>query len=187
MVRCTEFYERWKRHPNFCEKSPAVVRRIDHYLTLVEDLESTGIDQELTFANFSEGAHRLLSEVKNNPTVYNKVLDNIAGRLKNGRQVTARDVKYWIDFEHGGGCSRPESNSIPTRKKHVLLSTYDQIHTPGSKSRIRLLKSAILTSGQMNILIDVMEVFHKEDELQALNLLFTWAAERVESERGRSA
>ena len=188
MVRCVDFYRKMEKEGNFCGLTKSAISMINAYKTTVqENIAERGVDPELAFINFSEGSHRVLSKVRDNPTAYNKVLDNIAGRLKNGRRVTARDVRYWINIEQGGGCSRPEPTTIQSRKKHVLLSTYDQIHTPGSKSKIRLLKSAILTSGQMNILMDVMEVFHKEDELQALNLLFIWAAEKVELERGGSA
>ncbi|MCJ7443744.1 MAG: hypothetical protein MUO26_04300 [Methanotrichaceae archaeon] len=34
MVRCDEFYEKWKGAPNFCDKSPTTVDRIEKYLDL---------------------------------------------------------------------------------------------------------------------------------------------------------
>lgn len=52
MTRCEEFYEKWKRDPNWCEKSPVAVSRINRYITVTEVYP--------IFKNFSERSLRPL-------------------------------------------------------------------------------------------------------------------------------
>jgi len=122
MVRCTEFYERWKRHPNFCEKSPAVVRRIDHYLTLVEDLESTGIDAALVYKNFPEGAAREVLKITE-PKVMESVILNTSGMIKRGNKVSPADIKAWINLATGKNNDENQRDKFPIGKKEGPVPT----------------------------------------------------------------
>lgn len=40
MVRCDEFYSKWRKAGNFCEKHPATAAAIDHYLDLLPEIEN---------------------------------------------------------------------------------------------------------------------------------------------------
>jgi hypothetical protein len=100
MTRCTDFYEKWKRHPNFCEKSPKTVDEIDYYLTIVEELVQFGLDETAVYVGFSEGASRPLQKVTDEVN-RTKILANIAGKINRGSPVTVGDVKTWIDLAEG--------------------------------------------------------------------------------------
>jgi len=53
-MRCSEFYEKWQREPNWCEKCPSSVSQITSYLKLVDRLEKLGADREKVFKYFPE-------------------------------------------------------------------------------------------------------------------------------------
>jgi len=118
MVRCSEFYERWKRHPNFCEKSPATVSRIDHYLAMVEDLESTGIDVALVYKNFPEGVAREVLKITD-PKIVESVIVNAAGMIKRGSKVSPADIKAWAGIESIKNNGENRENSLPLGKEDI--------------------------------------------------------------------
>jgi len=63
MVRCDEFYAKWERCGNFCEKHPDTAEGIDRYLDFIEEIENRADISEQgkkAFAGASEGALRPL-------------------------------------------------------------------------------------------------------------------------------
>lgn len=65
MTRCTEFYERWQKTPNWCEKTAGAVSQINTYLEFVEFLEvEHHIPREFTFVNLPEFTARQLLSIK---------------------------------------------------------------------------------------------------------------------------
>jgi hypothetical protein len=80
MVRCAEFYERWKKDPNWCEKSKGSVSKIDAYLKVCEELTKRGVEEEFLFRNFTEGAFQVYHTIKD-VTVKDEVFAGILTRL----------------------------------------------------------------------------------------------------------
>jgi hypothetical protein len=83
-MRCPEFYENWKLHPNFCEKDPQTAERIDAYLREIQKLDEISancLNDKDYFSPFgdyqvSEGALRFLICQKDQ-----KIHDETAKRL----------------------------------------------------------------------------------------------------------
>ena len=68
MVRCDEFYAKWERCGNFCEKHPDTAERIDKYLNFIEKIENRadiGEQAKKTIIGASEGALRPLIREQN--------------------------------------------------------------------------------------------------------------------------
>ena len=66
-MRCKEFYEKWERCGNFCEKHKDTAERIDKYLSFIEEIENKAdIDEKTkqTIVAASEGVLRTLIEEK---------------------------------------------------------------------------------------------------------------------------
>ena len=98
MTRCADFYEKWKKDPNWCEKSPETTRLIDHYLELVSVLESHGVELAAIYKKFPEDAARGVFKVKDK-SLKEEVIKNIIGKLKRGEKVTNSDISTWAGIE----------------------------------------------------------------------------------------
>jgi hypothetical protein len=68
MARCIEFYQRWEKDPNWCEKCPDAVRKIDRYMDLLEVMEARGVAKADTIVRLPEGAARPLIGIRNDET-----------------------------------------------------------------------------------------------------------------------
>ena len=69
MVRCDEFYAKWERCGNFCEKHPDTAEEIENYLDFIEEIENrAGISEQAkkAIAGASEGALRPLIRERDN-------------------------------------------------------------------------------------------------------------------------
>jgi hypothetical protein len=64
MTRCPEFYEKWEKEPNWCDKCPSAVSQINSYLEWVGELETAGVDRDFTFVNLPEAVARNLFSIK---------------------------------------------------------------------------------------------------------------------------
>jgi len=106
MVRCDEFYEKWKRCGNFCEKHPRTADQIDQYLTLVEESKKTlGDDSASAMERISERALRPLIAEKN-PEIRSDAIKKSAslkkkkekkyGETSSKSRVTTAEVKRLI-------------------------------------------------------------------------------------------
>jgi len=98
MVRCADFYERWKKDPNWCQKSPDTVNQIDHYLGLVGELENLGVETVAIYKKFPERVARDILKIKDDK-IRAGVIGNAAGMIKRGDQVSSADVKVWAGLE----------------------------------------------------------------------------------------
>jgi hypothetical protein len=94
-MRCAEFYEKWKKDPNWCEKSPQAVYQIDHYLELVGELEKMGAATGAIYKFFPEGTAREVLKLKDGK-VRSDILTNASGMIKRGERVTPKDLKVWL-------------------------------------------------------------------------------------------
>lgn len=109
MVRCAEFYERWKKDPNWCQKSPDTVNQIDHYLGLVNELENLGVETAAIYKKFPEGVARDILKIKDE-VVRAGVIGNASGKIKRGDRVTSSDVKVWAGLEEKPKKLTPKSD-----------------------------------------------------------------------------
>ena len=105
MVRCDDFYRKWQRAGNFCEKHPSVASRIEGFLdNVISELEREVTnseilkDEKLPIGNIvSEGASRPLISEKS-PEVRKEAIHQIVRvaeeKILDGKrpQVTGREV-----------------------------------------------------------------------------------------------
>lgn len=124
MVRCLEFYQKLEKDGNFCGLSGPSLSNIRFYKEIVNTLFTrSGIDPEFTIVNFSEGASRPLHKIRNDEDFLEKVLDNIAGRLKVGGSISAGDVRDWIETANEDASLRsaaPEESPGPVPEPRQL-------------------------------------------------------------------
>lgn len=92
MVRCPEFYEKWAKDPNWCEKCKSGVSQINSYLSLLDEFETQGIPKKFTMVNLSERAARPLFGEKNQP-IRDKAIEEVATLLRAGWHCRVQDVK----------------------------------------------------------------------------------------------
>ena len=81
MTRCEEFYDAWRKDPNWCEKSPGAVSQINAYIKFLDQLEEDGIPQSFTIVNLPEGVARPLVSIRD-PTIKDQVLEKVKTSLK---------------------------------------------------------------------------------------------------------
>ncbi len=128
MVRCVEFYDKLERDGNFCGLSGPSLSNIKFYKEIVTKLEDRGITEEFTIVNFSEGASRPLHKIKGDEDLMDKVLENIAGRIKVGGSITAGDVTDWINSakqpEEKPDTDAPDGKHPPDIKKELSKDEY---------------------------------------------------------------
>ncbi|MGD0953110.1 MAG: hypothetical protein ABR985_12085 [Methanotrichaceae archaeon] len=100
MVRCKEFYEKWKKAGNFCEVNPKAAANIERYLDELIKIEPIGS------VNISEGAARPLYQEKDSKVHDEAVKQVIAlavTKKADGKEptVTAPEVKKIIEKVKG--------------------------------------------------------------------------------------
>lgn len=108
-MRCADFYEKWKRDPNWCQKSPDAVRQIDHYLGLVAELETHGAEPAAIYKKFPEAVAREVLKIKEEE-IKETVLHNAAGMIKRGEKVSKSDILVWAGIEKPS----PQKSGKPT-------------------------------------------------------------------------
>jgi hypothetical protein len=97
MVRCADFYEKWKRDPNWCEKSPKAVEQIDHYLALVDEIATIGVDPIAIYKYLPEKVGREIYKLTGDRR--KMVVVNSSGKIKRGVKVSTGDVNVWLGIE----------------------------------------------------------------------------------------
>jgi len=58
MVHCADFYEKWKKNPNWCNKCPSSVFTIEKYLEMIKKLDDAGIPEGIAYAKITENQVR---------------------------------------------------------------------------------------------------------------------------------
>ena len=79
MVRCDEFYEKWEKCGNFCEKHPQTAQEINKYLDFIREIENReDIEPEVksAMANLPERAVRPLIREKD-PEIKENVIQSV--------------------------------------------------------------------------------------------------------------
>ena len=64
MSRCADFYKKWERDPNWCEKCASSVRQINKYIDLLDSFEERGISKERTIVCLPETNARALISIQ---------------------------------------------------------------------------------------------------------------------------
>lgn len=171
MTHCVDFFKKWKREPNFCGIGKTASQRIERYLEFVEDLAvEYKIPIEVAYKNVPLTAASPILKFKPDSDIRKKAAKEIAKTLNNKQGVTGKFVNTVIGI-------------TPSSKKFVPKDIPPEPAPPEStktnkiKDKIRLITSA-LTPGQLEILIDVMECEHLNNEYEALSLVIKWAGER---------
>jgi len=133
MVRCVEFYEKWEKAGNFCEKHPETARRIDKYLNEIIEVEEAIKEEKPHFANGPEGtppkgreivAEKALRPLfsEKSPEVRKKVIKQIVKKadekFTSGKKprVTSNEVKQILAEVKGPFPSNPpiqKTDSLP--------------------------------------------------------------------------
>ena len=129
MVRCADFYEKWKRDPNWCEKSPKAVEQIDHYLALCDEVAEQGADSVAIYKLLPERVARDVVILK--AEIRKSVVKNIAGMIKRGEKVSSGDVDTWT-----GIISNPTSKSDVKKRTMVPKPTPDH----GVKEKVSIVQ-----------------------------------------------
>lgn len=122
MVRCDDFYRKWQRAGNFCEKHPSAASRIESFLDkVIAELEpeisksEILVEENLPIGNIlSEGASRpLISERDPNVRheVYKQIVKSAEEKVIDGKkpQVTNKEVAQIVREVRG---EEPEPDLI---------------------------------------------------------------------------
>ena len=115
MVRCVEFYEYWRQHPNFCGKDRRSIYYIDSFVELLDSLIERGIPESATMVAISERAARPLFAVKKEAT-YNAVVDIIAEHVRKAQKVSEGDIKAWIGLVESPSSPSPRTPATPDKE-----------------------------------------------------------------------
>ena len=95
MTRCPEFYAKWERFPNWCEKCLESVRLIENYLDLVQEFERRGLPREPTMVGLSERAARPLFTEKD-LELKEKLIVSVKNWLETGKNPITGKFKKKI-------------------------------------------------------------------------------------------
>lgn len=107
MTRCADFYAKWQRVGNFCEKNPRTAEQIDQYLELILDLVDRGIPEERAFAGLPEFAARPLLNIQDEE-IRDNAISSVSNALESGKnpitgkfskKLTSDDVKGIVERE----------------------------------------------------------------------------------------
>jgi hypothetical protein len=80
LTRCVEFYNRWEKDPNWCERAKASVSHINNYLQLIHELEATGLPRKLIVSKLPEHLARPII-LRKNAAVYESIVQIIKTAL----------------------------------------------------------------------------------------------------------
>jgi len=184
--RCLEWFDKWKKEPNFCGLGRKSETYIEKYITFVEKFSKThDISTDIIYLNLSSTAVKHLLQLKENSPVRIDVENKIVDKLKKDKKaVTQKLVDFYIGIEP----KRPlQPLIVPNRiimhgNVPIIL---DNLKGGELKTKISLL-TTLLTEGQMEIIYDLQKHSELSDEYGALCLGFIWIKERLEHEKNKT-
>jgi hypothetical protein len=106
-MRCIDFYKKWEKDPNWCEKTRTAVAQINSYLDLVSEINTRGIDKDIIYAKFPEGAARPVFKIED-PEIRVKILNYLCACLNRSEKIQAGDLNNLIRSYEGK--EKPEIN-----------------------------------------------------------------------------
>jgi hypothetical protein len=174
MTHCIDFWKKWKKEPNFCGIGKSSAKMYDKYLDFVDNFSKEfGFEPEVVYQNVPQTAVKGLLRFKPESDIRKRAESQIAQTLQDKHAVTSSYVSYIIGL---GPTTKPLITSPIVAaasgiSKEVLEATE-------VKDRIRLINNA-LTTGQHNILLEVMSAENLDNEYEALAKILIWAKERI--------
>jgi hypothetical protein len=99
MTRCKEFYEKWKNNPNWCQKCPTSVFRINRYIELTE--------QYPFLSQFTERALRPLIEKSVPHGELENIVQQIKRELEQGNKLNEESIKALLNPTTTGNLACP--------------------------------------------------------------------------------
>jgi len=126
MSRCKEFYQKWERDPNWCEKCRDSVRKINKYIDLLDELESRGISKERTIVCLSEGVARPLISIQDDAvraTAISHIENALNRKTPNGGDYTQKLSMGEVNtiIQKARGCEITKPQELPTTKKYKVI------------------------------------------------------------------
>lgn len=126
MTRCEEFYEKWKRDPNWCGKCETEVWRINRYIET--------LDAHPSLRDISAGALRPILEKKLDIDTREKLLEKVENEVKQGKQMRIADIVNLMT-EFPIGKKEPQIEEIPKIETQIIKAQTwkETMTTPISK------------------------------------------------------
>jgi len=111
MTRCEEFYEKWKRDPNWCDKCPTEVFRINKYIE--------SLDMFPSLKQVSASALRLILEKKLDINTRKELLKKVADQVEAGKEVHVTDV-VTLMTQFPKGNKEAQIGEIPKVEQRII-------------------------------------------------------------------
>jgi hypothetical protein len=116
MTRCTDFWKKWRKEPNFCGLSQNTVDEIEDYLSTVDKICTLGIAEDTVYENFPEGAARPLLRMDEGDPRTN-VLNFVIKSLKSGEKLTGKMIQTTIKRFLSDEVVSKDSAKVPQLRK----------------------------------------------------------------------
>ena len=174
MTHCVDFWKKWKKEPNFCGIGKSSARSYDKYLEFVDDFAKRyGFEPEVVYQNAPQTAVKALLRFKPDSDIRKRAEEQISQTLRGKHAITSTYVNYVIGI---GPPSKPLITSpVVAAASSIPKEAFNKADVT---DRTRLIVSA-LTTGQHQILLEVMEANNLDNEYEALAKVLVWAKERM--------
>ena len=145
MVRCEEFYEKWKRDPNWCEKGKTSIFYINKCIELREQFP--------VLKQFSEGALRPLLTNKINNFQIQEIISQIQKKLDKGEKASVDMIRFAIQKASKLGLLRRNYRTAFIRnhgslEKHIINLLRDEKPYFRKKEDLEVLYQAVMRYGK---------------------------------------
>jgi len=175
MTKCIEYWEKLKKEPGFCGLGSTLKSQLDYLEYTDEISEKFDIPIRVIYKNASHGALKPVLRFRKGSQVRDKATAAIVETIKNKHAITGKYINSIIGFDQKPKrmIEDPKVIVAPISEPHR-----EQINSNSVKDKIRLLTSA-LTSGQMDIINEVIKFEGLNNEYEAMALVIKWAAMRI--------
>ena len=206
MAHCLLWYKQFRQDPGFCGISKAQQARVADYLDFVRELIEMGMDEDTILLNFSStsfaqsGLKSLLPDSEIRKTAKSKIFDlisankkvtvtmcrNITGINNWTHEFIGSNCKIGTISKHGkfsgGGVNHAGFFSTLQRGQTNKSGSYDPTRIKNIRGKINVIYK-MNTSGQTNILENMISAGYGEDVYGAYCIALKWASERLEQEK----
>lgn len=153
----------------------------DRHIRICESLSNDfGIHVDKIYLLFSMSASRLVDKLGDKSGVRQKITVKIADSIKNNERVTKKMVEFWL-YESGDLSIKQDIVNPRSVAKRVNIADFPTLNENSLTSKIKGLK-AVLTTGQLEIVRDVMVKYDKDNELSALSMILVWGKQRMKGD-----
>lgn len=155
MTRCKEFYIKWEKDPNWCQKCPKTVRQINAYFTVIGELEARGVSKDTVYKYLTERAARPIITLKDTD-LRDKVLVKIAESIKQNQKLSLHDVKNLVSAtkiklsDIRSGTMVPLNSSNSGKEERIPL-VKDELEARGAQRPVGAQDSACLLSVPLDV------------------------------------